>query len=202
MFDAFLGYLITLVGLLVLANATLGRALGRHIPQRWVGSATVTLVGEVATALFVLGIGLGFLTQSVAAVVPLCLAGGITSAVSHWRTDRRHRASEKKQREENARLYPGVFDRIPPHDPQDVAAEVFDLYDNDMCVYLGRASRADLIALTHEWENLADRGKNDIYLFEEFVEALPDGRVAPELKALLMAGARTRHVMTLRWLPA
>jgi len=199
--ETVIGWLFLAIGTGLLIWRVGGRIFGFHRQHRWKTGGSVSLVGELSIAAFVLCGGLAVLQQTGAWVL-LGVAAWIVGAVSERRASRRHFEEESALRKSGATRYPGVFDTPPPEDIDATGDDRFDLFDAGACTYLGRVAKSDLRELINRLKGMPDEGPNDKFMIHESLGFLHKAAVSPEFVALLDDAFRHRNFLVLRWLPS
>lgn len=194
------GIVALVIAAMMFLYAVVGRLFHFHRPIPWVGGGHLTLVAELAGAGFVACIASAGLRSS--PLMLLAFPMWLILHVSQTRANRQFHDAEDRLRSQNAKRYPGIFDRDPPEELEAIAPTMVDLYDCGACVYIGRIPALDLKQTIDATEDVPDQGPNDIFLVPEALESPAIYPVSNDLKRLLDRHFESRDHAILRWLPA
>ena len=125
-----------------------------------------------------------------------------------WITGAKQNKLRHAVRTANLAKHPGVFEKPAVTDIGDTDIHAVELYDCDLCDYLGETSFSNIewlvnyLAGVHE--DCLPNGINDIPFsiddieqIKEFVAAKPDDQFLQLLEPFVAA----RHMITIRWIP-
>lgn len=189
------------VGVFML-SVIIGELFRRRTKQKKPGDDSRSTVFYLALLVFVVSALLAGFTQNGVWIL-VALPAWLVGFISQERGERRRRREIQALRAQNAKDYPGVFDRDPPQDLDAIPGDRVDVYDNGTCTYIGRFPKSDMRVIIERFD-IEDNSKNDIFIcgavFGES-EMLSPAEISASSAETLKAAFEAHWDLFLRWMP-
>ncbi len=190
------------VGTILLASIIGSWLSGRKAKEKKPGDDHPSTVFALAGFVFVVSILLAVFTKNGVWIL-LALPAWLVGFISQERGERRRRREIQALRAQNAKDYPGVFDRDPPQDLDAAPGDLVDVYDACSCTYIGRFPKSDIRNILDRVPNVQSAPSNDIFFLLECLDdpALSSADISQPFRDALNAAFEEHGDPTLRWMP-
>ena len=156
------------VGVFML-SVIIGELFRRRTKQKKPGDDSRSTVFYLALLVFVVSALLAGFTQNGVWIL-VALPAWLVGFISQERGERRRRREIQALRAQNAKDYPGVFDRDPPQYLDAIPGDRVDVYDTGTCTYIGRFPKSDMAAIIKQYSYLCEHGSNDVFMTIDMLE--------------------------------
>ena len=189
------------VGVFML-SVIIGELFRRRTKQKKPGDDSRSTVFYLALLVFVVSALLAGFTQNGVWIL-VALPAWLVGFISQERGERRRRREIQALRAQNAKDYPGVFDRDPPQDLDAAPGDLVDVYDACSCTYIGRFPKSDIRNILDRVPNVQSAPSNDIFFLLECLDdpALSSADISQPFRDALNAAFEEHGDPTLRWMP-